>query len=568
MVVKGVITIIIGIEKLDFKLILSGDAIWYNYIMNKRIVSIFTSKLFRILIFILVFIVVIFFSFNKLGVQELNNADEGIYAKISLEMQQTGDYLVPRYGGHPWLEKPPLHLWFNQISFKFFGFNALAIRIIPALFFVLNCLLLYLWSKKIWHNQSGLLAIIFLTISKLFITEHIGRTGDFDMALIFFELMALFSYWHLKTGKQWQWWTFGITIGLAGGFWLKSLMIGPIFIIIFLDWLITNRSKKLFKKLLLSFILSLIFISPWLVGNYLFMREAFIHDFWQTQIANRVQVSFGNHLRPVWWYLWFLSWSMAPFFYLSILAIINSFKKFKENSVPLLWFLIILFWFSSVHSKMHWYILPAVIPLLMILANFVWNLAQEKLLLKLVSLGLLIIGFYSFIHDKYGYNFHAIKDKYFVIVTFIVFVFSWFIINEKKKVINSLVFALIISLIAGSLVINWQRIKNNILHPQPSSFNELVKNYSGQEMVVYGDLIHNVYITDLNPSNIFYLKANNINYQVVIDKTELAQIWKQGKIIITSKQSLLELDPQYSTGKILNQADDLLIIKNEHQDLE
>ena len=536
--------------------------------MNRFIVNIFASKFFRILSFTLVFIVVIFFSFNKLGVQELNNADEGIYAKISLEMQQTGDYLVPRYGGYPWLEKPPLHLWFNQISFKFFGFNALAIRIIPALFFVLNCLLLYLWSKKIWNNQSGLLAIIFLTISKLFVTEHIGRTGDFDMALIFFELMALFSYWHLKTGKKWQWCTFGITVGLAGGFWLKSLMIAPVFLVIFFDWLITNRSQKLLKQLLLSFLLSLIFISPWLVGNYFFLREAFIHDFWQTQIANRVQASFGNHLRPVWWYLWFLSWSIAPFFYLSILAIINSFRKFKQNSLPLLWFLIILFSFSSVHSKMHWYILPAVIPLLMILANFVWDLAKEKLFLKIVSLGLLIIGFYSYIHGKHGYDFHVIKDKYFVIVTIIVFLVSWILVNKKKKVIDGIVTAFIISLIVGGLLINWKYIKSNILQPRPSPFNELVKNYSGQEVAVYGDLIHNVYIIDLDPSNIFYLKANNINYEVVIDVVELAQIWKQGKMIITSKQSLIELPPQYSTSKILNQVGDLVIIKNEHQDSE
>jgi 4-amino-4-deoxy-L-arabinose transferase-like glycosyltransferase len=536
--------------------------------MNRFLVNIFTNKLFRIISYILVFVLVIFFSFNKLGVQELNNSDEGIYAKISLEMQQTGDYLVPRYGGYPWLEKPPLHLWLNQISLNFFGLNALAIRIIPAIFFVLNCLLLYLWSKKIWNNQSGLLAIIFLTISKLFVTEHIGRTGDFDMALIFFELVALFSYWHLKNGQKWQWWTLGMTLGLAGGFWLKSLMIAPVFLIIFFDWLITDRSKKLLKQLLLSFLLSIIFISPWLIGNYFFLREAFIHDFWQSQIANRVQASFGNHLLPAWWYLWFLSWSIAPFFYLGLLAIISSFRKFKQNCLPLLWFLIILVLFSSVHSKMHWYILPAVIPLLMILANFVWGLAKEKLFLKIVSLGLLVMSIHFYIHDKYGYDLHAIKDKYFVIVTIIVFVVAWILVSEKKKVIDGIVTALIMSLIVGGLLINWQYIKANILHPQPSPFNELIKDYSGQEVAVYGDLIHHVYVLDLNPSNIFYLKANNINYQIVVDEADLEQIWAQGKMIIISKQSLSELASQYSTGKILNQVGDLAIIKNERQDLE
>lgn len=531
--------------------------------MNKFIINILKSKLFRRFSFILIFIVVIFFSFNKLGVQELNNADEGIYAKISLEMQQTGDYLVPKYSDNPWLEKPTLHFWLNQISFKLFGLTTLAVRIIPALFFILNCLLLYLWSKKIWNNQSGLLAIIFLTISQLFITEHIGRTGDFDMALIFFELIALFSYWHLKTGKKQWWYTLGVSIGLAGGFWIKSLTIAPIFLIIFFDWLITNRSKKLITQIFLSFLLSFIFISPWLIGNYFFLKEVFIYDFWQTQIANRVQYSFGNHLRPFWWYLWFLSWSIAPFFYLGILAIINSFKKFKKNSIPLLWFLIILFLFSSVHSKMHWYILPAVIPLLMILANFVWNLAKEKTMLKLISLGFLIIGFYPFLHSKLGYNFYIIKDKYFLIVVIIVLVVSWILINKKKRVVDSIITSLIISLIAGGLVINWKKIKNNILHPQPSQFNELIKNYSGQEVVVYGDIIHNVFVIDLNPSDIFYLKANNINHRVITDLADLMKSWKQGKTIITSKQSLLELPPEYLNSKILNQIDNLIIIKKQ-----
>lgn len=529
--------------------------------MSRFIQNIFENKIFRAIIFVLVFVLVIFFAFNKLGVQELNNADEGIYAKISLEMQQTGDYLVPRYSGKPWLEKPPLHFWFNQISFKFFGTTPLAVRIIPALFFVLNCLLLYLWSKKIWNNHSGLLAIIFFIISPLFVTEHIGRTGDFDMVLIFFELIALISYWYLKNEKNQRWSIFGVAIGLAGGFWIKSLMIAPVFIVIFFDWLATSRSKKLIKQILLSFILSFVFISPWLLGNYFFIREVFVQDFLQTQILDRIQPSFGNHLRPAWWYLWFLSWSIAPFFYLSMLAVISSFKFFKKNSLVILWFLIILFLFSSVHSKMHWHILPAIVPLLMILANFVWSLSKEKLGIKLSSSMLLIVGFYPFVHSKLGYNFFIIRDKYFLIVVAIVFIFSWFLIRENRKNIDRIIVALVISLIVGGLFINWQRIKNSILHPHPSSFNELVKDYGGQEVAIYGDLIHNVYVVDLDPSNIFYLKANNINHELIFDLVDLNRAWDQGKIIITSKHSLADFPLEYSES-ILDQVGDLLMIKN------
>ena len=47
--------------------------------------------------------------------------DESRYAQISLEMQQTGDWLVPRLHGEPYLDKPPLLYWLIATSYSVFG---------------------------------------------------------------------------------------------------------------------------------------------------------------------------------------------------------------------------------------------------------------------------------------------------------------------------------------------------------------------------------------------------------------------------------------------------------------
>ncbi len=52
--------------------------------------------------------------------------DESRYAQIALEMLQSGDYIVPRLNGQPYLDKPPLLYWATAASFGIFGTNELA----------------------------------------------------------------------------------------------------------------------------------------------------------------------------------------------------------------------------------------------------------------------------------------------------------------------------------------------------------------------------------------------------------------------------------------------------------
>ena len=47
--------------------------------------------------------------------------DESRYAQIALEMLQSGDFVVPRLQGEPYLDKPPLLYWVTAGSVRLLG---------------------------------------------------------------------------------------------------------------------------------------------------------------------------------------------------------------------------------------------------------------------------------------------------------------------------------------------------------------------------------------------------------------------------------------------------------------
>src|SRR5690349_16677266 len=64
----------------------------------------------------------------------LLDPDEGLHASISQEMVESNDYLVPRFLGKPFLDKPILYFEAQAISLRCLGMTEAAIRL-PGLLF-------------------------------------------------------------------------------------------------------------------------------------------------------------------------------------------------------------------------------------------------------------------------------------------------------------------------------------------------------------------------------------------------------------------------------------------------
>ncbi|HEY3158300.1 MAG TPA: glycosyltransferase family 39 protein [Vicinamibacterales bacterium] len=78
----------------------------------------------------------------------LTDPDEGLHAAISQEMIERGDFVVPRFLGRAFLDKPPLFFWAQAASMRAFGMTTAAARL-PGLLFALLGILTTGWLAHV-----------------------------------------------------------------------------------------------------------------------------------------------------------------------------------------------------------------------------------------------------------------------------------------------------------------------------------------------------------------------------------------------------------------------------------
>jgi len=523
----------------------------YTSASAKGCLSAQIMRLVKLFLWVSVFIVVLFFAFYKLGVASLDNADEGIYAEVSLEMFENRQFFTPTYFGTVWLEKPPLHLWLNVLSFHIFGTTPFAVRFWPALFLVGNMLLIFFLGRLIYGDKSGLLAIILFLTSQLFFTEHIGRTGDFDMGLIFFTLLAVYSYLQSKNKTQSHWYIIcGLALSL--GFFIKSIHIFPIYLAITLDWAITSRRWDLLKNIMMAFLISFAADALWVIPTYLTHQQAFIKQFLQGQIGDRLALDFGNHVRPWWWYFSFLNWSLAPFFYAAFFSLLNALRNFKQEGILFLWSSITLALFSLVSSKMHWHILPAIIPLYLILSHQFLQLPKSSFFQNILFAIALLLGLLPNVQTNAGYSFKEIFSFLAIssALATCVLIFIILLKNNYKKS-KVLLVSIIIAIPAIGIATNMKRVGHDHFSPQPSALDQIVQNYSNEPLYVYSLPLND---NHLEPADNFYFRKHKITPVIISTLDELPT----GQTLLIPRMGMEALD---KTFLVLTSNDKFVVVQ-------
>src|SRR3979409_730003 len=88
----------------------------------------------------------------------LMDPDEGIHATIAQEMVERGDYVVPRYLGVPFRDKPILYSAAQAVSLRIFGMNEAAVRLPGFLFSLLGCATTALLAWRMFDAESVMYA--------------------------------------------------------------------------------------------------------------------------------------------------------------------------------------------------------------------------------------------------------------------------------------------------------------------------------------------------------------------------------------------------------------------------
>ncbi|MEN6387016.1 MAG: glycosyltransferase family 39 protein, partial [Phycisphaerales bacterium] len=85
--------------------------------------------------------------------------DEPRFARASVEMINSGNYLIPTFNGKLWLDKPILTYWCQAAAMKIFGQTEFACRFFSAIGTALSCFFVFLIGKRLCNADTGFWAL-------------------------------------------------------------------------------------------------------------------------------------------------------------------------------------------------------------------------------------------------------------------------------------------------------------------------------------------------------------------------------------------------------------------------
>jgi 4-amino-4-deoxy-L-arabinose transferase-like glycosyltransferase len=154
----------------------------------------------------------------------LTDPDEGLHAVIAQEMHDRGDFLVPRFLGRAFLDKPILFFWTQLASIGAFGMSTAAARLPGMLFALLGIVTTGWLARVLFDRATGLAAAT--CYATMVLPFLLAQAPVHDMALVPFTNLALGFLWRARVNpksqipnSKSQRWVFGFGIwdlGFAG----------------------------------------------------------------------------------------------------------------------------------------------------------------------------------------------------------------------------------------------------------------------------------------------------------------------------------------------------------------
>jgi len=337
--------------------------------------------------------------------RHLSDPDEGRYAEIPREMLQGGHWLKLTMLGFPYYEKPPLTYWFVASAFKFFGVHDWAARIPLLLGLVLLSWCVWRFLPKSWSSQERVVSFFVLLTTLLFVGGTTYLTTD-AVLVVFFTLTCTSLYQAFQTSDLWRRRRYFLVAGLCAG--LGFLTKGAVAIVlpggIALLWLLSERrwTALASRDLWGAGILAMLIISPVLYVLDRF-NPGFVHQFiFEEHIARFLGTRPSQlHSYPFWFYLPVLPVVLLPWslFIPRLIATARRYRLWTTDSFfrfLAIWASVVVIFFSIGSGKLISYILPAVIPIGLMLGR--WGIAEpvldarDRRLVRIGWLGPVLLG--------------------------------------------------------------------------------------------------------------------------------------------------------------------------------
>jgi len=333
-----------------------------------------------------------FFGLASFG---LVGADEPRYAQIAREMLARHDWVTPVLYGTPWLEKPALYYWSAMLSYKLFGVSDWAARIPVAVMATAMIFAIFAFMRRFRPGSQIDAALITASSVGVF---AFARAASTDMPLTAMFTVGMLSWFAWLEERRWFWLAVFYAFMALG-----TLAKGPVApflagLIIVVFALMQREPKLILKTLWLPGIALFLAIAlPW----YVAVQRA-TGDFFRVFILQHNLERFGTnlyqHKQPFWYYIPVFLVGVLPWTALALCSLGNAVRRWslQENEATdesyrkvfrhflALWIILPVFFFSFSQSKLPGYILPAIVPAGILLADSLWQRTEQRLPLALI----------------------------------------------------------------------------------------------------------------------------------------------------------------------------------------
>lgn len=335
-----------------------------------------------------------------LNIRPLIMPDETRYAEMGREMVQTGDWIVPRLNGLRYFEKPPLGHWLNALSIKLLGENAFAVRLPSALSAGLSALMLALLIRRFTSDVTLALlaASVFLSSLEIFgIGTFCVLDSIFSMFLTAVMVFFFCAFMESRPSKRAVFLAAaGISAGLA--FLTKGFLAFAIPAIVIVPFAIWQRKfRQMLSMLALPLLAAVLTALPWSIMIHLKEPDFWRYFFWVEHIDRFLKPEGGQHPKPFWFFIPVILVGTLPW----TEHIITAIYKIRGNSLKdplvrfaLCWFVFPFLFFSASSGKLVTYILPCIVPLIVLFIVFLqrdWTDATSKNLNRSIKGGVILI---------------------------------------------------------------------------------------------------------------------------------------------------------------------------------
>ena len=318
----------------------------------------------------------------RLGRAELFNPDEPREAELAREMLVSGDHVVPRLNGVPFLEKPPLFYWMVVPVLRIAGGPGEgAARLVPALSGIAAVLVTFWFARLLFGGSVALLSgLVLLTAFEFF---WVARRTMIDMPLTLAVLVACVAL-HRACAQEVRGraaWLALASAACAAALLLKGLVGAGLPALALIAWLVARREPRALARpgLLVAGLLALAPVALWVMQLGARLGPAGVREF--VLVNNVLRFTGGaarGHDNPFWYYLPTLLADFAPWSPVLPLAILAALRApGRSRRAPVrdlaLWFLVPLLVLSIASTKRGLYLLPIYPPAAMLVA---WWLAE------------------------------------------------------------------------------------------------------------------------------------------------------------------------------------------------